>query len=95
VREGDGYQGWPEKAPFDWILVTAGATDVPQPPIDQLKPGGRMVIPVGATSASQILKVIEKQPDGSTQTREVIPVPFVPAAAQMKGELWRRSIKCE
>jgi protein-L-isoaspartate(D-aspartate) O-methyltransferase len=78
VREGDGYQGWLERAPFDGILVTAGATDVPQPLIDQLKPGGRMVIPVGPTSGSQVLKVIEKRPDGSTQTREVIPVRFVP-----------------
>jgi protein-L-isoaspartate(D-aspartate) O-methyltransferase len=78
VREGDGYQGWPEHAPFDGILVTAGATDIPQPLIDQLKPGGRMVIPVGLTTGSQILKVIEKRPNGSIQTREVIPVRFVP-----------------
>jgi protein-L-isoaspartate(D-aspartate) O-methyltransferase len=78
VREGDGYQGWPEHAPFDGILVTAGATDIPQPLIDQLKPGGRMVIPVGLTTGSQILKVIEKRPNGSIQMREVIPVRFVP-----------------
>jgi protein-L-isoaspartate(D-aspartate) O-methyltransferase len=67
--------------PFDEILVTAGATDVPQPLIDQLKPGGRMVIPVGPTSTSQILKIIEKLSDGSTQTREVIPIRFVPCNA--------------
>jgi protein-L-isoaspartate(D-aspartate) O-methyltransferase len=78
VREGDGYQGWPDRAPFDGILVTAGATDVPKPLIDQLKPGGRMIIPVGATSGSQVLKVIEKRADGSIRTEEVIPVRFVP-----------------
>ena len=78
VREGDGYQGWPDRAPFDGILVTAGATEVPKPLIDQLKPGGRMIIPVGATSGSQVLKVIEKRTDGSIRTEDVIPVRFVP-----------------
>jgi protein-L-isoaspartate(D-aspartate) O-methyltransferase len=78
VREGDGYQGWPERAPFDAILVTAGATEIPKPLIDQLKPGGRMVIPVGSTLDAQVLQVIEKRSDGSTRTREVIPVRFVP-----------------
>ena len=78
VRQGDGYQGWPEKAPFDGILVTAGATEIPRPLVDQLKPGGRMVIPVGSTSDSQVLRIVAKQPDGSTRTQEVIPVRFVP-----------------
>lgn len=78
VREGDGYQGWPDKAPFDGILVTAGATEVPKPLVDQLKPGGRMVIPVGSTSDYQVLKVITKRPDGSTRTEEITPVRFVP-----------------
>jgi protein-L-isoaspartate(D-aspartate) O-methyltransferase len=78
VREGDGYQGWPDRAPFDGILVTAGATEVPKPLIDQLKPGGRMIIPVGSTAGSQVLKVIEKRADGSIRTEEVIPVRFVP-----------------
>jgi protein-L-isoaspartate(D-aspartate) O-methyltransferase len=78
VREGDGYQGWPEKMPFDAILVTAGATEIPKPLVDQLKPGGRMVIPVGSTLNSQVLRIVEKRADGSTRTQEVIPVRFVP-----------------
>jgi protein-L-isoaspartate(D-aspartate) O-methyltransferase len=78
VRHGDGYLGWPEKSPFDGILVTAGATEIPRPLVDQLKPGGRMVIPVGSTSESQVLRIVEKQLDGSTRTQEVIPVRFVP-----------------
>jgi protein-L-isoaspartate(D-aspartate) O-methyltransferase len=78
VREGDGYQGWPEKMPFDGILVTAGATEIPKPLVDQLKPGARMVIPVGSTLNSQVLRIVEKQADGSTRIEEVIPVRFVP-----------------
>jgi protein-L-isoaspartate(D-aspartate) O-methyltransferase len=81
VRQGDGYLGWPEQAPFDGILVTAGATEVPQPLIDQLKPGARMVIPVGS-GPDQILKVIEKRPGGRIETREVAPVRFVPLRRQ-------------
>lgn len=78
VRIGDGYAGWPEAAPFDAIMVTAGAEEVPQPLLDQLKPGGRMVIPVGPVHAVQELVVIEKNSDGSTSRRTVIPVRFVP-----------------
>jgi protein-L-isoaspartate(D-aspartate) O-methyltransferase len=78
VRQGDGYQGWPEKKPFDGILVTAGATEVPTPLVDQLKPGGRIVIPVGSNSDTQVLKVVDKRSDGSLGTQEVIPVRFVP-----------------
>lgn len=78
VREGDGYLGWPEKAPFDGILVTAGATEVPQPLVDQLKSGGRMIIPVGRTADSQVLRVIEKNSEGRIRTRDVLPVRFVP-----------------
>ena len=59
VRQGDGYLGWPQAAPFDSILVTAGATEVPQPLVSQLKPGGRMIIPVGGSSLDQVLKVVE------------------------------------
>src|SRR5688572_29136548 len=57
VSQGDGYLGWPQAAPFDSIVVTAGATDVPQPLVSQLKPGGRMIIPVGDSSEDQVLKV--------------------------------------
>jgi protein-L-isoaspartate(D-aspartate) O-methyltransferase len=78
VRQGDGYLGWPERAPFDGILVTAGAKEVPAPLVEQLKPGGKMVIPVGPTSDLQMLRVIEKRADGSTRTQEIIPVRFVP-----------------
>ena len=78
VRAGDGYLGWPEHAPFDAILVTAGAEHVPQPLLDQLAVGGRMVIPVGETQSEQVLRVIEKRPDGTTDSRDIAPVRFVP-----------------
>lgn len=78
VRIGDGYQGWPDHAPFDAILVTAGIDHVPQPLIDQLKPGGRIVIPVGPEGRTQELLVIEKNADGSVQETKTIPVKFVP-----------------
>ena len=78
VRIGDGYAGWPEKAPFDGIVVTAAAPRVPQALVDQLKPGARLVIPVGATHAVQELLVITKRADGGTDERRVLPVRFVP-----------------
>ena len=78
VRIGDGYAGWPEQAPFDSIVVTAAAPRVPQALVDQLKPGGRMVIPVGASFAAQELLVIEKRADGSVERKSVLPVRFVP-----------------
>jgi protein-L-isoaspartate(D-aspartate) O-methyltransferase len=77
VRTGDGYKGWPEKAPFDAIMVTAGADEVPAPLLEQLKPGGKMVIPLGSSSMMR-LTLIEKGPDGRTKSREIIPVRFVP-----------------
>jgi protein-L-isoaspartate(D-aspartate) O-methyltransferase len=78
VKEGDGYLGWPDYAPFDGILVTAGAEDIPQPLIDQLNPGARMVIPIDDPPAYQVLKVIEKLPGGGVRIRDVAPVRFVP-----------------
>ena len=78
VRIGDGYGGWPAAAPFDAIIVTAAPAAVPQPLIDQLKPGGRMVIPVGGPSDVQHLLLVEKQSDGRTTTRRTLPVRFVP-----------------
>jgi protein-L-isoaspartate(D-aspartate) O-methyltransferase len=78
TRIGDGYSGWPEAAPFDGILVTAAAPYVPKPLVDQLKPGGRLVIPVGGQWQVQELQVIEKKADGSTVTRRTIAVRFVP-----------------
>ena len=78
VRQGDGYKGWPEHGPFDSIVVTAGASHIPQPLIDQLKPGGRMVIPVGGPSTTQSLTLVEKDERGNAQTRTLLPVRFVP-----------------
>ena len=78
VRLGDGYQGWELHAPFDAIMVTAGADEVPPPLLRQLRPGGRMVIPVGPAHSIQYLTLIEKQADGSIRSRRVAPVRFVP-----------------
>lgn len=78
LRIGDGYYGWPEQAPFDAIVVTAAASHVPPPLLQQLKPGGRMVIPVGSAFLTQQLVVVEKHPDGSLTTRQILPVRFVP-----------------
>jgi protein-L-isoaspartate(D-aspartate) O-methyltransferase len=78
VRIGDGYKGWPEKGPFDGIVVTAAAPRVPQALVDQLKPGGRMVIPIGERWEVQQLLLIERKPDGTVQQKNVLPVRFVP-----------------
>ena len=78
VRIGDGYAGWPEKAPFDAIVVTAAASEVPPALVAQLKPGGRMVIPVGEADDVQYLKVLTKRADGGYDERRVLPVRFVP-----------------
>jgi protein-L-isoaspartate(D-aspartate) O-methyltransferase len=86
VRAGDGYQGWPEHAPFDAIVVTAAAAHVPQPLIDQLAPGGRLVIPVGPEGHTQELQVIEKQADGKTTTRRLLAVRFVPLTGEQARE---------
>jgi protein-L-isoaspartate(D-aspartate) O-methyltransferase len=78
IRIGDGYKGWPEKAPFDGIVVTAAAPNVPPALVAQLKPGGRMVIPVGGPGEVQFLKVIEKRADGGVGEKKVLAVRFVP-----------------
>ena len=78
VREGDGYAGWPEHAPFDKIIVTAAAPMIPPPLVEQLKPGGRMVIPVGAQYAHQDLVIITKSADGTVGERKIFAVGFVP-----------------
>jgi protein-L-isoaspartate(D-aspartate) O-methyltransferase len=82
VRTGDGYAGWEEHAPFDIIIVTAAPDHIPQPLIDQLKPGGRMVVPVGPTYATQDLRVLEKDATGRVVTKNVAPVRFVPLRRQ-------------
>ena len=78
ARAGDGYKGWPEKAPFDGIMVTAAPEEIPPPLLAQLKPGGRMVIPVGPAGGVQSLRLIEKGADGAITERNIIPVRFVP-----------------
>ena len=79
VHRGDGYYGLPQAAPFDGIIVTAAAAGgIPPPLLDQLKPGGRMVIPVGGAFALQHLVLVEKTPDGKVRTRQTLPVAFVP-----------------
>jgi len=77
VRRGDGSLGWPEEAPFDAIIVTAAGPRIPEALVDQLGPGGRMVIPVGGPGF-QTLKLIEKAADGGVHSRDVLPVAFVP-----------------
>ena len=78
VRHGDGYAGWPRHAPFDGIIVTAGAPHVPKPLLNQLKPGGRMVIPVGPANSVQQLKLIRKDSRGRVREEVIVPVRFVP-----------------
>ncbi len=85
TRIGDGYFGWKENAPFDGIVVTAAATHIPPPLVQQLKPGGRMVIPVGSPFLVQQLLLITKNEDGRVQTRQLLPVRFVPITRQRGG----------
>jgi protein-L-isoaspartate(D-aspartate) O-methyltransferase len=85
VRQGDGYFGWEEAAPFDAIIVTAAASQIPPPLLQQLRPGGRMVIPVGAPFALQHLVLVERDAEGRAKTRQLLPVRFVPLVGQRKG----------
>lgn len=78
TRIADGYYGWPEAAPFDAIIVTAAAEQIPPPLIAQLKAGGRMVIPVGSGFFTQYLMLVEKDKAGQVSTRQLLPVQFVP-----------------
>jgi protein-L-isoaspartate(D-aspartate) O-methyltransferase len=78
VRQGDGYLGWPEEAPFDRILLTAAPPEMPKALVAQLKPGGKLVAPVGESPESQDLVVVEKDASGRTRTRTTFPVRFVP-----------------
>jgi protein-L-isoaspartate(D-aspartate) O-methyltransferase len=78
TREGDGYLGWPEQAPFDGILVTAAAPRIPPPLVEQLGLGARLVLPVGEPYSHQELLVVEMGPDGVPRTHPVLPVAFVP-----------------
>lgn len=78
VREGDGYYGWPEAAPFDAILVKEAVDHVPPPLLAQLRPGGRLVLPLGPLGGPQELTVVEKMPDGRRREHPVLPVRFTP-----------------
>jgi protein-L-isoaspartate(D-aspartate) O-methyltransferase len=78
TRIADGYNGWPEHAPFDGIVVTAAISHIPPPLVKQLKKGGRMVIPVGTRFQTQYLTLVEKDMQGVVTTRQVLPVAFVP-----------------
>jgi protein-L-isoaspartate(D-aspartate) O-methyltransferase len=84
VREGDGYRGWPEHAPFDGIIVTAAPEKIPEPLVEQLAVGGRMVIPVGGFF--QELKVFTKEKDGRISEKDIIPVRFVPMTGEIEKE---------
>lgn len=78
VRHGDGYEGWPEQAPFEAVIVTAAPEEVPEALVEQLAPGGRMVLPVGPQGEGQVLTVIRKTADGSVEREAVSGVRFVP-----------------
>lgn len=80
TRQGDGYYGWQEAAPFDGIIVTAAASQIPPPLIQQLKPGGRMVIPVGGPFTLQHLVLVAVDSERRVRTRQLLPVMFVPLA---------------
>ena len=85
VRQADGFHGWPEHAPYDGIVVTAAAPQVPPPLVEQLKPGARLVIPVGMPGGVQELKVVEKHADGSITSRNILLVAFVPLTRAATG----------
>jgi protein-L-isoaspartate(D-aspartate) O-methyltransferase len=78
TRVGNGYDGWPEHAPYDAIIVTAAATHIPEALVEQLKPGGRMAIPVGLPYSHQELLLLTKDQQGKAQTKDVLGVAFVP-----------------
>jgi len=80
MRIGDGYLGWPEHAPYDGIIVTAAATHIPSALVEQLRPGGRLVIPVGLPYSHQELMLVRKDQQGKTLTKSVLGVAFVPLA---------------
>ena len=86
VKSGDGYYGWKENSPFDAVMVTCAAGHVPPPLIQQLKPGGRIVIPVGSPYDVQMLLKVTKDLDGNLKTRQLIPVRFVPMTGKSQNK---------
>jgi protein-L-isoaspartate(D-aspartate) O-methyltransferase len=100
VMTGDGYYGWTAHAPYDGIIVTAAAPHIPQPLVEQLKPGARLVIPVGAPYAGQQLMLIEKAQDGAFSLRDVLAVVFVPLTGAHHDqpallETWQTGVSAE
>ena len=91
TRYGDGYHGWPEKAPFDAILVTAAASQIPPALVSQLKPGGRMVIPVGLEDMPQELMLVSKNEAGETDVKSILSVAFVPLVTEAESRNGRSS----
>lgn len=89
VRTGDGYGGWPERAPFDIVMVTAAPDHVPPALVEQVAPGGRLVIPVGPRGRGQVLRVLEKDRDGRVRSRDVAPVLFVPLVREPRAPAGR------
>jgi protein-L-isoaspartate(D-aspartate) O-methyltransferase len=83
VRQGDGYQGWPEKAPFDIILITAAPEEIPQPLIDQLAEGGRLVVPVGPQGEIQTLTLVTRE-KGEVKKTYITDVRFVPMTGEVQ-----------
>jgi protein-L-isoaspartate(D-aspartate) O-methyltransferase len=86
TRIGSGYAGWPEHAPYDGIIVTAAATHIPEALVQQLKPGGRLVIPVGLPHLHQELMLLEKLQDGQTRVTKILDVAFVPLVDYREAE---------
>jgi protein-L-isoaspartate(D-aspartate) O-methyltransferase len=84
VRAGDGYKGWAEVAPFDAIIVTCAPDHVPQPLVEQLKDGGRMIIPVGSAGDQEL--ILLRKHGGKLERRAVLPVRFVPMKGQTRGK---------
>jgi protein-L-isoaspartate(D-aspartate) O-methyltransferase len=85
TKYGDGYYGWPEHAPYDGIIVTAAAPFIPDPLVEQLKIGAKLVIPVGQPYMHQELLLVEKTADGQTQTKDILSVAFVPLTGTHKN----------
>jgi len=85
-RTGSGYNGWPEHAPYDGIIVTAAAASIPEALIEQLKPGGRLVIPVGMPYSHQELMLVEKDEQGDTHIKDILGVAFVPLVIDVESK---------
>ncbi|MDR8394476.1 protein-L-isoaspartate(D-aspartate) O-methyltransferase [Aliifodinibius sp. S!AR15-10] len=85
TKIGDGYKGWPGHAPFDAVIITAAAPKIPQPLIDQLRPGGALVMPHGEPNGSQILIRVTKTQDGDIKREKILPVRFVPMTGDVQG----------